>query len=235
MAQGMARVRLMPRLLGLAAAAVASLVIAQSALAQGAPQSVPANLYGFNGSVMVDGAPADGATIMATAGDATSSATWDSSGWVVEVPANTDVTFTVNGNAATANGAASITSGDQGSLTPVRLEASTTAMPADEDAMPSEGDEGEGEGDTLQPSSGTAMSSDGDEADTLQPSGGTTAPAEGDAMPSEESAMPSGGTGGLLSQGSGSTAWVLGLSGSLIALGLLGVFAARRRESSHTA
>jgi len=233
MAQGMARVRLMPRLLGLAAAAVASLVIAQSALAQGAPQSVPANLYGFNGSVMVDGAPADGATIMATAGDATSSATWDSSGWVVEVPANTDVTFTVNGNAATANGAASITSGDQGSLTPVRLEASTTAMPADEDAMPSDGEEGAG--DTLQPSSGTAMPSDGDEADTLQPSGGTTAPADGDAMPSEESAMPSGGTGGLLSQGNGSTAWVFGLSGSLVLLGLLGVFAARRREGSHTA
>lgn len=229
----------MPRLLGLAAAAVASLVIAQSALAQGAPQSVPANIYGFNGSVMVDGAPADGATIMATAGDATSSATWDSRGWVVEVPANTEVTFTVNGNAATVNGGASVTSGDQGSLLPVRLEASTTAMPSGEedslqpssgDAMPSEGDEG----DTLQPSGGTTAMTDGD-SDTLQPAGGTAMPSEGDAMPSEESAMPSGGTGGLLGESGGSSAWVFGLSGSLIVLGLLGAFAARRRESQTTA
>lgn len=231
MAQGMARVRLMPRLAGLAVAAVASLVIAQSAMAQGSPQSVPATVYGFNGSVMVDGAPADGATIIAMAGEEEIAATWDSQGWALPVPANTMVMFTVNGNAAMVNGAASLDSGDEGSLISAMLEvSSTTAMPADEDtltpstgdAMPSDGDE-----DTLVPSGGSTAMTDDDE-DTLTPAGGDAMPADGDAMPSEGSAMPSGGTGGLLSQGNGADAWAFGLGGGLVLLGVLGAFAAHR-------
>ena len=247
MARGMARVRLMPRLLGLAAAAVASLLIAQSAMAQGSPQSVPATVYGFNCSVMVDGAPADGATIMAMIGEDEVSATWDPQGWAVTVPANAMVMFTVNGNAAMVNGEDSLNSGDEGSLVSAMLEASTAPPPAEEedtltpstgDAMPSEGEE-----DTLVPAGeGDAMPSE--EEDTLTPAGGDAMPSEGDAMPSEGdampsegSAMPSGGTGGLLNQGNGADAWAFGLGGGLVLLGLLGAFAAHRstRKASEIA
>ena len=43
------------------------------------------------------------------------------------------------------------------------------------------------------------------------------------------SQMPVGGTGGLLGQGSGTDAWVFGLSGALVLLGLVGAFAAHRK------
>lgn len=250
----------MPRLVGLAAAAVASLLIAQSAMAQGSPQSVPATVYGFNGSVMVDGAPADGATIMAMIGEEEISAVWDPQGWSITVPANAMVMFTVNGNAAMVNGEESLSSGDEGSLISAMLEASTTPPPApepeEETLAPSEGDAmpSEGEEDTLVMANGgdeagsedgtedTLVPADGGEGsmtdeDTLVPSDGDAMPSEGDAMPSEGSAMPSGGTGGLLSQGNGADGWVFGLGGGLVLLGLLGAFAAHRstRKESATA
>ena len=49
------------------------------------------------------------------------------------------------------------------------------------------------------------------------------------------SQLPVSGTGGLLGAGSGTDAWVFGLSGALVLLGLAGAFAAHRKTTTHTA
>ena len=243
MAHGMARVKLMPRLLALVAAAAAIMLAAAAANAQTAPGTPGALIYGTMGSVTVDGTATNDAEIVATdANGMTFNAAWDTAGWSVEVTANSEISFTVNG----APVSETVTSGRAGSVgNPVTLVAVSAmdngAMPGDDSAMP--GDDGNGD-DLLGTAddNGSMPADDGDDLlatgdDDAMPGDDSAMPGDDDAMPSDGDGMtqmPVGGTGGLLGQGAGTDAWVFGMSGVLVLLGLAGAFAAHRKVT-HTA
>ena len=254
MAHAMARVR-MPRLLALVAAA-AAIALAAAASAQTAPGTPGALIYGGNGTVTLDGTAVNGADITATdANGVAFEAAWDTAGWSVEVTANSQISFTVNGQPV----ADPVASGRAGSVQSATLAAATPAdngdLLGDEDdsgaddgsMMGADGaDDGNGDllgdedggdllggdddnGDSMMGDDSDSMMGDGDDSDSMMGDGGDAGSDEG-----SMSQMPVGGTGGLLGAGNGTDAWVFGLSGVLVLLGLAGAFAAHRK-TTHTA
>ena len=254
MARGMARVKMMPRLLALAAAAAALAFAAATTHAQvpGTPQAV---VWGANGSVTLDGVAEDGIAITAMAGEESFSAQWDDNGWFVDVPANTELTFMVGDGGEVADTVMSPTRG--GGFKQVSLAAMTPApAPAPEEdngdilgtdegdngAMMG-GDDGDGMSMGTDDGDGTSMMAGDEDGGAMM--GTDEGDLEGDdtsMMGTDEgmeddggsmSQLPVSGTGGLLGQGNGTDAWVFGLSGALVLLGLLGAFAAHRKVGAN--
>ena len=249
MARGMARVKMMPRLLALAAAAAALAFAAATTHAQvpGTPQAV---VWGANGSVTLDGVASDNIAITAMAGEETFQAQWDANGWFVDVPANTELTFMVGDNGVVADTVMSPTRG--GGFKQVSLAAmsamdggdlngdDTGSMMGGDDgdggSMMGTGDDGDLEGDDTGSmmggdDDGGSMMGTGDDGDLEGDDTGSMMGTD-DAMDGDSGSMsqlPVGGTGGLLGQGAGTDAWVFGLSGALVLLGLVGAFAAHRK------
>ncbi len=258
MARGMARVKMMPRLLALAAAAAALAFAAATTHAQvpGTPQAV---VWGANGSVTLDGVAEDGIAITAMAGEESFSAQWDDNGWFVDVPANTELTFMVGDGGEVADTVMSPTRG--GGFKQVSLAAMTPApAPAPEedngDILGTEddgdngmmgGDDGDGMSMGTDDGDGTSMMAGDEDGGAMMGTdegdlegdaddGGAMMGMDGDDESMDEggmSQMPVGGTGGLLGQGNGTDAWVFGLSGALVLLGLLGAFAAHRKVGAN--
>ena len=253
MARGMARVKMMPRLLALAAAAAALAFAAATTHAQvpGTPQAV---VWGSNGSVTLNGVASDNIAIVAMAGEETYTAEWDANGWFVDVPANTELTFMVGDGGEVAETVMSPTRG--GGFKQVSLAAMTPAPEEDNGSILGTEDEG-GNGDSMMggddgdgmsmgtdDGDGTSMMGGDDDGDSMSMGtdegdleGDDTAMMGGDEDESMDggsmSQMPVSGTGGLLGQGSGTDAWVFGLSGALVLLGLLGAFAAHRKVGAN--
>ena len=260
MARGMARVKMMPRLLALAAAAAALAFAAATTHAQvpGTPQAV---VWGANGSVTLDGVASDNIAITAMAGEETFEAQWDANGWFVDVPANTELTFMVGDNGVVADTVMSPTRG--GGFKQVSLAAMSAMDGGDlngDDGAMMGGDDGDGngammgtgdddgdlEGDDTGSMMGTEgdddamMGTDGDDGDLLggEDDGdtGSMMGTDDDAMDGDSGSMsqlPVSGTGGVLGQGAGTDAWVFGLSGALVLLGLLGAFASHRKVGAN--
>ena len=247
----------MPRLLALVAAAAAIMLAAAAASAQTAPGTPGALIYGGNGTVTLDGTATNGAAIVATdANGATFNAAWDTAGWSVEVTPNSAISFTVNGQPV----ADSVNSGRAGSVQSASLSATTPAPEAENgDLLGDDGDDA-GDGSMMGGDDGDAdgsddlLGDDGDDGDLLgdeddgsmmgdgddsSMSDGDSGSMMGDGGNGDDdgsmSQLPVGGTGGLLGAGSGTDAWVFGLSGALVLLGLAGAFAAHRKTTAHTA
>ena len=250
----------MPRLLALVAAA-AAIMLAAAASAQTAPGTPGALIYGGNGTVTLDGTATNGAAIVATdANGASFNAAWDTAGWSVEVTPNSEISFTVNGQPV----ADSVNSGRAGSVQSATLSATTPAPEPEPEADNGDllGDDGDdaGDGSMMGGDDGDGNGSDdllgddGDEGDLLgdeddgsmmgddgdsSMSDGDSTSMMGDGSEGDDdgsmSQLPVGGTGGLLGAGSGTDAWVFGLSGALVLLGLAGAFAAHRKTTAHTA
>lgn len=247
----------MPRLLALVAAAAAIALAAAAAGAQTAPGTPGALIYGGNGSVTLDGTAVNGADITATdANGVAFEAAWDTAGWSVEVTANSQISFTVNGEPV----ADPVASGRAGSVQSATLAAATAAPADNGDLLGDDGDDaGSDDGSMMQGNGGDDGDELGDEdggdllgeddngSDSMMGDGdsdsmmgdddngammGDGGSDEGD--DSSMSQMPVTGTGGLLGAGNGTDAWVFGLSGALVLLGLAGAFAAHRK-ATHTA
>ena len=252
MARGMARVKMMPRLLALAAAAAALAFAAATTHAQvpGTPQAV---VWGANGSVTLNGVASDNIAITAMAGEETFEAQWDANGWFVDVPANTELTFMVGDDGVVADTVMSPTRG--GGFKQVSL-AAMSAMDGgdlnggDDTGSMMGGDDGDGDlegGDTgsmmgtgddgdLEGDDTGSMMGTGDDGDLEGEDSGSMMGTDDDAMDGDGGSMsqlPVSGTGGVLGQGAGTDAWVFGLSGALVLLGLLGAFAAHRKVGAN--
>ena len=251
----------MPRLLALVAAAAAIMLAAAAASAQTAPGTPGALIYGGNGTVTLDGTATNGAAIVATdANGASFNAAWDTAGWSVEVTPNSEISFTVNGQPV----ADSVNSGRAGSVQSATLSATTPAPEPEADngdllggddgddagdgSMMS-GDDGDSDadgGDLLGDDTDDGSMMSGDEDGSMMGDGDDSSMSDGDSGSmmgdgsdggddGSMSQLPVGGTGGLLGAGSGTDAWVFGLSGALVLLGLAGAFAAHRKTTTHTA
>lgn len=251
----------MPRLLALVAAAAAIALAAAAASAQTAPGTPGALIYGLNGSVTVDGTATNGAAIVATdANGATFNAAWDTVGWSVSVTPNSEISFTVNGVPV----ADTVNSGRAGSairggITLVAVTPEPEPEAENGDLLGDDGDDA-GDGSMMGGDDGDAdgsddlLGDDGDEGDLLgdeddgsmMGDGDDSSMSDGDSgsmmgdggngdADGSMSQLPVGGTGGLLGAGSGTDAWVFGLSGALVLLGLAGAFAAHRKTTAHTA
>lgn len=245
----------MPRLLALVAAA-AAIMLAAAASAQTAPGTPGALIYGGNGTVTLDGTATNGAAIVATdANGASFNAAWDTAGWSVEVTPNSEISFTVNGQPV----ADSVNSGRAGSVQSATLSAATPAPEPEADNGDLLGGDDGDDGSMMSGDNGDdgAMTGDGSDDgdllggdeddgsmmgdgsdDSMMGDDGDSTSMMGDGSDGDDGSMsqlPVSGTGGLLGAGSGTDAWVFGLSGALVLLGLAGAFAAHRKTTTHTA